>query len=68
MKLGYFYLLHNILFLYIYGNQSINKNKEFLKTVDQKFNIKVISPNFFLSLPKETLFISELFKRSSTFK
>ena len=35
-----------ILFLYIYGNQSINKNKEFLKTVDQKFNIKVISPNF----------------------
>ncbi len=32
--------------LFIYGNHSINKNKSNLKTVDEKFNIKVISPNF----------------------
>ena len=35
-----------ILILYIYGNQSINKNREYLRSVDSKFNVKVISPNF----------------------
>ncbi len=37
-----------ILFLifYIYGNHSINQNRSLLKLNNQKFNIKVISPNF----------------------
>ena len=35
-----------ILSLYIYGNYTINKNKKFLTTIDQKKLIKVISPNF----------------------
>ena len=32
--------------LYIYGNYSINKNDIFLKSQSDKFNVKVISPNF----------------------
>ena len=32
--------------LFIYGNYSINKNRSNLLSIDQKFNIKVISPNF----------------------
>jgi apolipoprotein N-acyltransferase len=42
--------------LYIYGNHSINKNKFFLKSNINKFNIKVVSPNFNLEYelaPKE---------------
>tara|TARA_B100000575_G_scaffold258867_1_gene230756 strand:+ start:503 stop:2062 length:1560 start_codon:yes stop_codon:yes gene_type:complete len=35
-----------ILSLYIYGNYTINKNKKFLSTLDQKHLVKVISPNF----------------------
>ena len=36
-----------ILFIsYIYGNHSINLNKKSLKNVENKINIKVISPNF----------------------
>ena len=32
--------------LYIYGNYSLNDNKQKLETIDEKFNIKVVSPNF----------------------
>jgi len=32
--------------LYIYGNYEINKNKNFLKTINEKIYIKIISPNF----------------------
>ena len=32
--------------LYIYGNYSINKNDIYLKSQNDKFNVKVISPNF----------------------
>ena len=36
-----------ILFIsYIYGNHSINLNKKNLKNIENKINIKVISPNF----------------------
>ena len=35
-----------ILSLYIYGNYTINKNKKFLSTLDQKQLVKVISPDF----------------------
>jgi apolipoprotein N-acyltransferase len=32
--------------LYIYGNYTINKNKKFLATFDEKIFVKIISPNF----------------------
>ena len=32
--------------IYIYGNHSINQNKNFLESVPEKYYIKVISPNF----------------------
>ena len=35
-----------ILSLYVYGNYSLNKNDKFLKTVENREFIKVISPNF----------------------
>jgi len=35
-----------ILSLYIYGNYSLNKNERFLKTIENRELIKVISPNF----------------------
>ena len=35
-----------ILALYIYGSYEINKNKNYLKTINKKINVKVISPNF----------------------
>ncbi len=35
-----------LFFLYVYGNYSTNKNRLNLESVNQKYNIKVISPNF----------------------
>ena len=35
-----------ILGLYIYGSYEINKNKNYLKTINKMVNIKIISPNF----------------------
>ena len=35
-----------ILGFYIYGSYEINKNNNFLKTINQKVNVKLISPNF----------------------
>jgi apolipoprotein N-acyltransferase len=35
-----------ILSLYIYGNYEINKNKKFLRSIDEKIHVKIISPNF----------------------
>ena len=35
-----------ILGSHIYGSYQINKNKKFLKTIDKKINVKIISPNF----------------------
>ena len=32
--------------IYFYGNYTINKNKLFLNSIDDSFNIKVVSPNF----------------------
>ena len=40
-------MLPAILFLsYIYGSHSINLNQKKLNDVEEKFNLKVISPNF----------------------
>ena len=30
----------------IYGNHTLYKNEEYLETVNDKFNIKIVSPNF----------------------
>ena len=35
-----------VLGLYIYGSYEINKNKIYLKTVNKKINVKIVSPNF----------------------
>ena len=35
-----------ILALYIFGGYQLNKNKNYLKTVKEKINVKIISPNF----------------------
>ena len=35
-----------ILCLYIYGSFEINKNKYFLQTIEEKINVKIVSPNF----------------------
>jgi apolipoprotein N-acyltransferase len=35
-----------ILGLYIYGSHEINKNRYLLKTVNDKINVKIVSPNF----------------------
>jgi apolipoprotein N-acyltransferase len=35
-----------ILSLYIYGSFEINKNKYLLKNINEKINVKIISPNF----------------------
>ena len=47
-NINYFFLLFSILILglYIYGSYEINKNKNFLKTINEKINVKIISPNF----------------------
>ena len=43
---------------YIFGNHTINQNQKFLETVDERFNIKVISPNFELryNLSKDEIY------------
>ena len=35
-----------ILGLYIYGSHEINKNKNFLDSINEKINVKIVSPNF----------------------
>ena len=40
------FILLILFFFYIYGNHSINLNKENLRLIDQKINVKVVSPNF----------------------
>ncbi len=35
-----------IFVFYIYGNYSINQNYKYIEAIDNKFNIKVVSPNF----------------------
>ena len=46
-KILYFLLVPLILFsFYIYGDHSINQNQQRINSVDEKFYIKVISPNF----------------------
>ena len=39
-------LVFTIFLLYIYGNHSINLNQNKIKNIENKINIKVISPNF----------------------
>ena len=46
-KILYLFATLIVLFIfYIYGNHSINQNEKKLKVVNEKFYIKVISPNF----------------------
>ena len=45
--------------LYIYGNHSINKNKKFLESIDEKIFVKIISPNFKLEYGLSIIQIEE---------
>jgi apolipoprotein N-acyltransferase len=36
----------SVLMLYIFGGYELNKNNNYLKTVNEKINIKIVSPNF----------------------
>ena len=46
-KILYFSIVPIILFVfYVYGNYSLNHNQKLINSIDNKFYIKVISPNF----------------------
>ncbi len=46
-KLFYFVIISaTILILFIFGNYEINKNKKYLKKINNKMFVKIISPNF----------------------
>ena len=45
-SLIFFITILIIFAFYIYGNYSINQNYKYIETIDNKFNIKVVSPNF----------------------
>ena len=50
-------------FLYIYGNYEINKNNELLEQNNEKFFVKVISPNFDLKYGLSKSEIEDRFKQ-----
>jgi apolipoprotein N-acyltransferase len=52
-----------ILILYIYGSYEINKNKDYLKTVNEKINVKIVSPNFELEYNQNIDQIEEKLKK-----
>ncbi len=52
-----------ILFLFIYGNYEINKNRKFLDKIDKKAYIKIISPNFDLKYNLSLKEIEERFNK-----
>jgi apolipoprotein N-acyltransferase len=52
-----------ILFIYIFGNYVINENKNFLDTINEKINIKIISPNFELEYGLSINQIENKFKK-----
>ena len=43
-----------IIVLYIYGSYEINKNVNFLNSINKKINVKIISPNFKLEYGQST--------------
>ena len=44
--LYFFSIILTFFIFYIYGNYSLNHNKQKLEAINDKFNIKVVSPNF----------------------
>jgi len=45
----FIFVLLSLFSLYIYGSQTINKNQKKLKVIEEKYYLKVISPNFDLN-------------------
>ncbi len=63
-KIYFFLILFLTLVLfYIYGNYSININKKYLKNIENKLNIKVISPNFKLEYGLDLVDIENRLKK-----
>ena len=56
-------IIISIIGLYIYGSYEINKNKIFLKTINKKINVKIISPNFELEYGLSPIQIEEKLKK-----
>ena len=52
-----------ILILYIFGTYELSKNNNFLKTVKEKINVKIISPNFELEYGLSSSDIEERFRK-----
>ena len=48
---------------YIYGNHSINNNDKNIKSIEEKYNIKIISPNFKLEYGLNNTEIEERLKK-----
>ncbi len=63
-KFLYLSIVSIIIFsFFIYGNHSINKNNLYLKNIKEKYNIKVISPNFELEYGLNDKQIEERLKK-----
>ena len=52
-----------VLILYIFGTYELKKNNDYLKTVNEKINVKIISPNFELKYGLSLGQIEERFKK-----
>ena len=61
--IGSIIVIFLILGLSIFGNYVINKNNKFIKNIDKKIFIKIISPNFDLKYDLGKLEIEERFKK-----
>ena len=59
-KLLILFCIPLILFvLYVFGDHSINQNQKFIRSIDTKFYVKVISPNFKLDYGFSTIEIED---------
>ena len=61
--LSVIFIFFTILSLYLYGNYEINKNKNFLKSINEKIYVKIISPNFDLEYGLNIKAIEERFNK-----
>ncbi len=61
--LNVIFIFSIILSLYIYGNYEINRNKKFLKSIDEKIHVKIVSPNFNLEYGLNEEAVKERFKK-----
>ncbi len=61
--LFFLFSILTILFLYIYGNYEINKNKKIIANTNESIFVKIISPNFDLKYGLDEKEIEDRFKK-----